>query len=398
VTRRTRGIIVIIQNRWLMLAVLFVARTTTALQFQTVASTGPFLIDALAIEFTALGALIGLYMLPGVVIALPGGMLGQRFGARHVVFAGLALMTLGSALMGVNSSFAGAMAGRVIAGTGAVLLNVMFTKMIADWFAGREIVTAMAILVTSWPFGLAIGLLAFGPLAAAQGWRAVMYLGAIAAFAALVLVAALYRDPPDAPPDGPARLVLNLTRREWILVLISATIWGFMNVGYIIIISFTPDLFVARGYSLPEASAIVSVIGWVLIPSIPVAGFLIERTGRPMLCMLGGFGIATVAAFALPFVTMPLIAFGFLVFAIGVPAGMIMALPAQSLRPESRATGMGIFFTCYYLMFAVLPGGAGLARDLSGSPAAPVVFAAAMMLLCVLGLMLFHAAKRIPEQ
>ncbi len=49
-------------------------------------------------------------------------------------------------------------------------------------------------------------------------------------------------------------------------------------------------------------------------------------------------------------------------------------------------------------MFAVLPGGAGLARDLSGSPAAPVVFAAAMMLLCVLALMLFHAAKRIPEQ
>ena len=152
----------VIQNRWLMLAVLFVARTTMALQFQTVASTGPFLIDALAIEFTALGVLIGLYMLPGVVIALPGGMLGQRFGARHVVFAGLALMTLGSALMGVTSSLTGAMAGRLIAGTGAVLLNVMFTKMIADWFAGREIVTAMAILVTSWPLGLAIGLLAFG--------------------------------------------------------------------------------------------------------------------------------------------------------------------------------------------------------------------------------------------
>src|SRR3981081_79811 len=113
------------ENRWLMLAGLFAARTTTALHFQTVASTGPFLIDALAIEFTALGALIGLYMLPGVVISLPGGMLGQRSGARHLVFAGLALRTRGSALMGVTSSFAGAMAGRLIAGTGAVLLNVM---------------------------------------------------------------------------------------------------------------------------------------------------------------------------------------------------------------------------------------------------------------------------------
>ena len=48
-----------------------------ALQFQTVASTGPFLIDALAIDFASLGLLIGLYMLPGIVIALPGGMLGS---------------------------------------------------------------------------------------------------------------------------------------------------------------------------------------------------------------------------------------------------------------------------------------------------------------------------------
>src|SRR4051794_25917513 len=141
-----------IEKRWLMLAVLFLVRTTMALQFQTVASTGPFLLDALGIDFASLGALIGLYMLPGVVIALPGGLFGQRFGAKLVVLAGLVLMALGAAMMAVSSSFAGASAGRLIAGTGAVLLNVMCTKMIADWFAGREIVTAMALLVTSWPF------------------------------------------------------------------------------------------------------------------------------------------------------------------------------------------------------------------------------------------------------
>src|SRR5882757_7033848 len=86
-----------IQKHWLMLAVLFLARTTMALQFQTVASTGPFLLDALGIDFAALGALIGLYMLPGVVIALPGGLFGQRFGAKRVVLAGLVLMALGAA-------------------------------------------------------------------------------------------------------------------------------------------------------------------------------------------------------------------------------------------------------------------------------------------------------------
>jgi len=383
-----------IEKRWLMLAVLFLARTTMALQFQTVASTGPFLLDALGMDFASLGALIGLYMLPGVVIALPGGLFGQRFGAKRVVLAGLVLMALGAAMMAVSSSFAPAAAGRLIAGTGAVLLNVMCTKMIADWFAGREIVTAMALLVTSWPFGLAVGLVAFGPLAAAGGWRAVMHLSAFVSVVAMFLIVFAYRDPPHAPAPSAARFRLELKGREWLLVGIAAAIWGFYNVAYIVLISFVPELFTARGYALVDASWIVSLIGWVLIPSIPLVGYVVERFGRPSLFMAGGFSIAALAALAMPFVDFPLIAFGVIVLAIGAPAGMIMALPAQVLRAESRAGGMGFFFTCYYAALAVLPGGAGLARDLSGSPAAPAVFAAALMLLCLIGLGVFLAAKR----
>jgi predicted MFS family arabinose efflux permease len=385
----------VMQDRWLMLAVLFLARTTMALQFQTVASTGPLLLDALGIDFAALGVLIGLYMLPGVVIALPGGLLGQRFGAKWIVLAGLLLMASGGVVTGTSSSFAAAAAGRLIAGTGAVLLNVMFTKMIADWFAGREIVTAMAILVTSWPLGLAVGLVAFGPLAAAEGWRAIMHLAAFVCAMALFLVQFCYRDPPDLPVVGPARLTFDLTRREWLLILVTAAIWGFYNVAYIVLISFAPELFMTRGYELIDASWIVSLIGWVLIPSIPLAGYVVERIGRPNLFMAGGFAVAAAAALALPFVNAPLIAFGVIVLAIGAPAGMIMALPAQVLRAQSRAGGMGLFFTCYYAALAFLPGGAGLARDLSGSPAAPALFAAAMMLLCLIGLCVFHAARRM---
>ena len=387
----------VIQDRWLMLAVLFLARSAMALQFQTVASTGPLLLDAFAIDFASLGALIGLYMLPGIVIALPGGVLGQYLGTKRVVLIGLGLMAIGGALMGFSSSFAVAAAGRLICGTGAVLFNVLITKMVADWFAGREIVTAMAVLVSSWPLGLALGLVFFGPLALALSWSVVMHVGALCALAAFVLVALLYCDPPDMPVAAPARLGFGLSGREWLLVCVAGAIWGFYNVAYIVLISFAPELFTARGYSLPDASRIVSLIGWVLIPSIPLAGFLVERIGRPNLFMAGGFVVVAIAALALPLANSPLIAFGFIVLAIGIPAGLIMALPAQALRLESRAGGMGVFYTCYYAAMAILPGGAGLARDVSGSPSAPAAFAGAMMLLCLLGLMSFHAAKRMQK-
>jgi predicted MFS family arabinose efflux permease len=327
------------------------------------------------------------------VIALPGGVLGQRFGAKTVVLIGLALMAIGCALMGVGASFAVEAAGRLIAGTGAVLFSVLITKMVTDWFAGREIVTAMSVLVSSWPLGLALGLVCYGPLAAAYGWRAIMHAGALSALVAFLLVALMYRDPPHMPDTGAARLRLDLTRREWLLVCIAGTIWGIFNVAYIVLISFAPQLFTARGYAPADAAWIVSLIGWVLIASIPLAGYLVERWGRPNLFMAGSFALVGVLTAALPFVAAPLIAFGLLALLVGVPAGLIMALPAQALRPQARAGGMGVFYTCYYVAMAILPGGAGWARDLTGSPAAPVLFAAVMMLLCLPGLASFHVAK-----
>jgi predicted MFS family arabinose efflux permease len=285
--------------------------------------------------------------------------------------------------------------GRLVSGTGAVLFNVLVTKMVADWFAGREITTAMATLVSSWPLGLALGLVVFGPLAAAYGWPLVMHIGSLGALVALVLVGLAYRDPPDVAAAAPTRLALDLTRREWLLVLIAGVLWGIFNVAYIVLVSFTPELFTARGYSLPEASLIVSVLGWSLIAFIPFSGFVVERLGHPNLSMTASFLIVAGALAALPFVSAPLIAIVGLV--IGIPPGPLMTLPTQALRAESRAGGTGVFFSTYYAVMAFLPGGAGLARDLSGSPAAPVLFAAAMMLLCALGLMLFHAAKRMQE-
>ncbi len=385
----------VVQNRWTILLVLFVARTTIALQFQTVASTGPWLIEALTLDFAAIGFLVGLYMLPGAAMSLPGGVLGQRFGAKHVVLAGLALMMLGGALTGFGTSFAAAVIGRLIAGAGAALLNVMLTKMVADWFAGREIVTAMAITISSWPFGLALGLILFAPLATIHGWQAVMLAGALCALAGLILVAMFYRDPPDMPAPAPARLAINLTRREWLLVCVAGAIWGLFNVTYIVLVSFGSELFTLRGFSLPEASFIVSLLGWVLILTVPLFGYLAERSARQDRFIFGGCIILAGALFGLGVMTDPLPAFILIAVVSGAPAGALMALPAQVLRPQARASGMGVFFTCHYALMAILPGAAGWARDLTGSAAAPALFAAAMMVLCLVGLVSFHAVKRM---
>ena len=75
---------------------------------------------------------------------------------------------------------------------------------------------------------------------------------------------------------------------------------------------------------------------------------------------------------------------------LGLAPGPIMALLPGVLRPEHLATGLGMFYTIFYLGMAVAQPLAGLTRDISGDAAMPIFFAAALMTTTVLGLGLFR--------
>src|SRR6202040_4307556 len=112
--------------------------------------------------------------------------------ALGVSLAGSLAMALTD--MALINSWGWQIAGRLIAGAGAVLLNVQLTKMVTDWFAGKEIATAMAIFVSSWPVGLGLALLTLPVIGTAYGVQAVDF--SVAALTALgIALAATYRPP-----------------------------------------------------------------------------------------------------------------------------------------------------------------------------------------------------------
>ena len=86
-------------------------------------------------------------------------------------------MTAGSLVMATTDVWGWQMAGRLVSGAGGVLLTVQLTKMGTDWFAGKEIATAMAIFVNSWPAGVAISLLVLPAIGTAYGAGAVFLVG-----------------------------------------------------------------------------------------------------------------------------------------------------------------------------------------------------------------------------
>jgi MFS family permease len=60
------------------------------------------------------------------------------------------------------------------------------------------------------------------------------------------------------------------------------------------------------------------------------------------------------------------------------PAGVIMALTGEAMRPEQRAFGMGVFFTVYYAIMLVTPLIAGAIFDATGRASGPIMFGAAL--------------------
>jgi hypothetical protein len=60
-------------GRWNILALLFAVRTAMAFQFQSTAALAPMLRQEFGVGPAEIGLLIGLYLAPGVALAIPGG-------------------------------------------------------------------------------------------------------------------------------------------------------------------------------------------------------------------------------------------------------------------------------------------------------------------------------------
>jgi MFS family permease len=380
-------------SRWLILAVLFVARTAMGFQFQSIGALGPALVDDLAIDFALLGTLVGLYLLPGVVFALPGGLLGQRFGDRRITVLALALMTLGGFWVALSDAFLAAAAGRVVSGAGAVLLTIHLTKMTADWFIGREMVTAMALLLSSWPIGIGLALVVLPPVAAANSTTAALMATVLLSAVGLALILTVYRPPPDLAVQ-PMSFRLQLTPSEWVLSLLSGTIWGLFNVGFILVLTFGPSFLAAEGYGAEHAAAKVSLVSWTILVSLPLGGVLAERLKRPNAIMAGCFLAAAGVIAMLPGPVPSAVLFAAIGLLCGPPAGLIMKLPTEVLKPENRAAGIGLHFSCYFIAMAGLVPLAGVLLETTQSPSAPLMFAATMLLGATACLAAFMTVRR----
>lgn len=361
---------------WGVLAAISLARFAFGYQLQTVASLRPELAAAFGIDFAGLGALVGAYMLPGIVAALLLGFLAQRAGERLVLGGGLLLMTLGSAAAGAADGPGGIALARALSGIGAVSLTVLQSKVIADRFARRGFMLALGIMLGSFPIGIGIGQLAHHAIAAAFGWPAVFLSGALPAGGAALLLVLSWRAGEYAPP----RSMSWPSRRECGQCVLAGLVWTFYTAGFITLLTYTPALLAEHAHAHWVTDVVMNAATWGNLPAILFGGAVAARFGDNRVFHVG-MAVAVACVAAMPLLDWPLL-LGTLYGTVGAMHGtVIVGAGTLSARPQHRAVGMALFYTLYYVGSSVFPAICGAAADWSGGPDGALYCGAALSLL-----------------
>ncbi len=365
---------------WFILLALALARIAFGYQFQTVATLAPDLMPRFNLSYSALGAMIGAYMLMGAFVALPFGMLARRFGDRIVLGTGLALMVAGAVIGVWDDDPDGIALGRGIAGFGAVAMIVLQNKIIADWFTGKRFMVAVGVSVSAYPIGVGLAQLVLPVLAQAQGVRVALASDAILAAIALVLFLGSYRPSPHLAPVT-TRFSLP-SARECLLLAIAGSIWTAYTAGYAGYNSYIPSMLTLRGDSLWTIGLVMTIATWGNVPATMLGGGLAARFGALRILLVGtAFLVVGMIGSAL---AGWVVFWSILVGILGsIQPGIIMAVGTLSARPENRAVGMALFYSIYYAGGAVGPGICGWVADRYGGPEGGVLAAAGLSALVV---------------
>lgn len=350
--------------------------------------------------------LLATYNLLGyLAMAMTGGMLASRYGARAVASAGLLIAGTGMLLTGTADSFSYILALRALTGIGSGAANVAIMGLWPAWFPCNRRGMASGIAVSGSSVALILTgifvpriLLRNGDAAWRSCWLAY---GVITIFLALISYVVIRNNTAGAGLTGDQ--MKTKQSQGWKKVFLSAHVWSLgliytaFGFSYIIYTTFFIKYLISdHGYSDIRAGNLFMLMGWCSLLCGLIWGAVSDRIGRRnALAALYLFNTAAFALFAFGSTHrhMVLSAVIYGLSAWSIPA--IMAAACGDFLGRRLAPAAIGFITLFMgIGQAAGPVAAGAIADASGSFPSAFMLASAVSLAGALGALLLLKNNR----
>lgn len=366
-------------SRWRTLILIHFCVVAFGVTMQMIPPILSRLVSDTGLTYGRSGTLMGLFALPGIFLALPGGWFSDAIGPRRVGIVSLLLMGIGTLLMSpLLPAFL--YFGRACSGIGAGIFIVVAPQIITRAFPRHQLGLAMGIFNTAVPVGSILAFNGLGFLSGrfglvmpimATGWFSLAAFGAFSLF---------YFDPEyrEKPSRDAAWTIGNLGIGIWLV----AVVWTLFNIGLLAYFTFSIDHLTACGITFPTARFLGSLPMILSILFAPVAGLIIHRFGQEWSLAFIGCAVSALAVWLLYFSAggHPVLWSVFLGVGISLVAPSVFTIAGQVVSPERLGTGYGIMNTIFNVgVFVGIPF-VGKVRDMTGDYRTSFVLMAAFLL------------------
>jgi len=356
----------------------------------SIASVGPlipFIREDLGISNGAAGFLTTLSLITFAIFSLFAPSLGKKLGHGKAIFLGIILLALGVVIR-VQGGIALLYLGTALTGVGIVTANVLMIP----FFKARipeKIGLMTALLSTGMSLFAAIASGISVPLAEELGWG---WRGALLSWVGLMVLALIAWIPQLSPPKSKDNAEALEGKNVWKSRL-AWQITGFMgtqSVMYFTMITWLPDLLIARGMTPVNAGMalfymqLISLIGAFFTPNLLLR--LPQQSGVVIVV-----GIGYLLGYSALFIHNELLTFAALtVIGIGSGASLSIAYTLISMRTAEALTTSrlsGMVQSAGYVLAAFGPLVFGICLDVFGNWNLLIWFLLAMTLqFIVLGI------------
>lgn len=392
---------------WAVMWAAFLASVAVVINQFKVPPVMHILLEEFSIDLALGGWLMSIFSVAGIILSLPAALTLDKFGARLSGMVALSCTVAGSLIGTFAANAAMLLAGRAVEGIGLGLIAVVAPAVIANWFPPEKRGLPMGIWAAWVPVGSFIILNLASPINGIFGWQGVWWFGSVFALVALILYGLIVSEPPLTAEEkkGVDSISGELYRKG----LSSPAIWllavgfggfGFANAAFV---TWGPS-FLMESHGLDEelANFYVSLTPMVAIAATVMAGWAIDRSGKPrtillissiVACLLYGY------AFLLPslaWIVPWMILLGF--FPGFFPTSSFTLAPEAVPTPKLAGLAMALINLMFNLGFMIGPPLVGdlvnRAQGNWGAGALPVV-AALLITITTSGLFAKKAVKPI---